>query len=328
MSVHTVSLFLSAPALLYPRVRQFLTNVPLPLAGLTLGLASLAQATHQMQLLPVQLSLSLTLLAALLWLLLLGTLLTAPRRYWQQLQDPLAGSVAPTAAMALLVLSQSVPVPALRVALWYLGIGLHLTLLLIFIRARCRHWQLAEMLPSWFVPPVGILVAVVSCPGPAQLAVATVLLYFGVSAFVMLLPLMLYRLILLPAPAKAQQTSFAILAAPASLTLVAYLMFCQQQHSAPDLLLCIGLYTLALLLNLLVWLLLPGLLRQTFHPGFAALTFPLVISALASYKLTLLNIAQLPTLAACTDVIAQLQLLLATLITLYVTSRFLHWLCR
>lgn len=325
MSAHPAHPSLTV-ATLWPQLQQRLATVPLPLAGLTLGLASLAQAGSQIGLLPALVTNGLSVLAAAFWLLLLLKVLSAPRSYWQQLQEPLAGSVAPTAAMALLVLSQSVTQPSIRLTLWYLGIVLHLSLLLVFIRARCRQWQLTDMLPSWFVPPVGILVAVVSCPGPDQLRLAHGLLLFGAGAFVLLLPLMLYRLILLPTPPTAQQSSLAILAAPASLTLVAYLVFCQLTQNTPDLLLCIALYALALLLDLLVWLLLPSLLRQTFHAGFAALTFPLVISALASHKLALL--AWSTAAGVSISQMAQCQLLLAATVTTYVAIRLLYRMTR
>ena len=113
-------------ATLWPALQHRLSTVPLPLAGLTLGLASLAQAGSQTGLFPAPVTAGLSVLAAAFWLLLLLKVLSAPRSYWQQLQEPLAGSVAPTAAMALLVLSQSVTQPSIRLTLWYLGIVLHL----------------------------------------------------------------------------------------------------------------------------------------------------------------------------------------------------------
>lgn len=305
-------------------LQSWLAQLPLALAGLTLGLASLAQLLQQTGSAPAWCCQLLTLSAALLWTLLLLKIVMAPRQYWLQLQDPLAGSIAPTAAMALAVLSQSIGHDGLRLSLWYLAIALHLSLLLIFIRARCRHWQFSTMQPAWFVPPVGILVAVVTCPTAAQLPVASGLLWFGASCFVLLLPLMLLRLLWLPLPVKPQQTTLAVLAAPASLTLVAYLSWCQLAGQAPALLWCVVLYSLALLLDLLVWVLLIPLLKQDFHAGFAALTFPLVIGSLASFKLTGAAASQ-PAFAALTKLSAPLlawQICLAVLIVGYVALRF------
>lgn len=308
---------------MFQLLRQSLATLPVPLAGLTLGLASLAQLVQQISGSSGLLSLSLSLLAGALWLLLPLKLLADPKLCWQQLQDPLAGSVAPTMAMALLVLSQSTG-GKVRLVLWSAGVALHLLLLLIFLRARLRHWQLSQMLPSWFVPPVGILVAVVSAPARVPTPFAAGLFGFGALMFALLLPLMLYRLILLPAPAAAQQSTLAILAAPASLTLVAYLAYCHQLQQLPDLLLCAGLYMLAMLLNLLVWLLLVRLLRAPFHPGFAALTFPLVIGSLASLQFSQLcsQHAGLADLALVSHQLALGQLTLASLVLLYVTGGF------
>lgn len=76
------------------------------------------------------------------------------------------------------------------------------------------------MVPSWFIPPVGIIVADVAFPGvPALLPFAQTLFVIGLVSYAILLPTMLYRLFFLPQVANAAKPTLAILAAPASLSL-------------------------------------------------------------------------------------------------------------
>ena len=46
--------------------------------------------------------------------------------------------------------------------LWLLAVGLHIIFLVSFVYHRAKAFELHHMVPSWFVPPVGIIVACVS----------------------------------------------------------------------------------------------------------------------------------------------------------------------
>ncbi len=52
------------------------------------------------------------------------------------------------------------------------------------------------MVPSWFLPPVGIIVADVSSSGhPALAPIAYACLVFGILAYAVMMPMMIYRFI-------------------------------------------------------------------------------------------------------------------------------------
>ena len=50
-----------------------------------------------------------------------------------------------------------------------------------------------HMVPSWFIPPVGIIVADVACPSPEWFNFAQVLLTIGIVSYAVMLPVMIYR---------------------------------------------------------------------------------------------------------------------------------------
>lgn len=109
---------------------------------------------------------------------------------------------------------------------------------------------------------------------------ATVCLYFALAAYAVMLPMMLYRFIFLDAIPQAAQPTIAVLAAPASLSLVAYLNLVAN----PSILVVITLYGIALLMTFTVYLAFIKLLALPFSPGYAAFTFPVAIAATAQFR--------------------------------------------
>ena len=172
------------------------------------------------------------------------------------------------------------PEQLLGSVIWYSAVSLHLLLLCAFIYRQSANFSLDKLLPSWFIPPVGLAVAALTYPDTQSFAIAEILLTFAIGSYFLLLPIILYRLILLPPLADNAKPSLAILAAPPNLCLAAYLSTAQQ----PSLVLVITLLSLGILMTVVVYLALIKLLRLEFTPAFAAFTFPLVIGATAMTK--------------------------------------------
>lgn len=199
------------------------------------------------------------------------------------LRHPVAGSIVPTFAMCLMVISRSMAYlsVAAGVALWLAAVALHLAVLAVFFWHRVRGNVMKEMVPSWFVPPVGIVVADVTFPGVEWLLpLADGCLAFGLASYAVLLPLMLYRLFFGTTIAEGARPTLAIMAAPASLSLAGYLTVVRE----PDYLLCAVLLGIALLMTVVIYFAFWNLLRLKFSPGYAAFTFPMAIGATALYK--------------------------------------------
>lgn len=305
------------------RTRRSLAAAPTPMAGLALGIASLGWCWENAGQFDGRLQLLGAAIAAVLLLVLTGKFLLHPRLLWQDLAHPVVGSVVPTYAMATMVVSKAIGqlAPALGQGLWLFAVVLHLVFLATFVWHRAKEFEIHHMVPSWFVPPVGIIVADIAYPGGPFAELANVLLWFGLVCYGLMLPLMLYRLIFSHEVPDAAKPTIAILAAPASLSLAGYLTVTAE----PSLLLVAVLLGIAVLMTGVIYLSLFKLLRLPFSPGFAAFTFPLVIGSTALFKVGQL-LSQWPAAAEYVEQInwlASVELGVATLVVTYVSLRYL-----
>ncbi|MGL5661081.1 MAG: TDT family transporter [Aeromonas sp.] len=305
------------------RTRKSLASAPTPMAGLALGIGSLGwsweNAGHfngSMQLLGAA-------IAAVLLVILTFKFLFHPHLLKQDLAHPVVGSVVPTYAMATMVVSKALGMiaPQAGEGLWLFAVVVHVVFLATFMWHRAKEFEIHHMVPSWFVPPVGIIVADVAFPGGQFAAFANVLLWFGIICYGVMLPLMLYRLIFSHEVPDAAKPTIAILAAPASLSLAGYLTV---NHN-PSLLLVAVLLGIAILMTGIIYLAFIKLLRLPFSPGFAAFTFPLVIGATALFKVAHLveGFAQSAHYVEQIRLLAHVELYVATVIVGYVALRYL-----
>ncbi|MXR37901.1 TDT family transporter [Rhodobacteraceae bacterium CH30] len=294
------------------------------MGGLALGIASLGWCWENFMPAGGMFQLAGAAIASILLLSLLLKFIHAPQLLCQDLAHPVVGSVVPTMAMALMIVAKALSLFSLPLALtvWLLAIGLHLAFLATFIWHRARDFRLHHMVPSWFVPPVGIIVAAVSFPGGGLLWLAQGLVVFGLACYLVMLPLMIYRLVFACEVPDQAKPTLAILAAPASLALAGYLTVVQQPSP-----LLVGLLAgIAVLMTSVIYLFFLRLLRLPFSPGYAAFTFPMVIGATALYKLS----AQLGVWGFADEYVAQLhaladfELWIAALVVGYVSWKFLR----
>lgn len=301
--------------------RNRFANVPTPMAGLALGIASLGWAWENVGLFSGGAQTLGAIIASALLLILTGKFVLHPHLLAQDLAHPVVGSVVPTFAMATMVVSNAVG-GHVGAGLWLCAVALHLVFLVTFIWHRLKDFKLHHMVPSWFVPPIGIIVADVASPGSFD-PLAQVLLWFGIACYAVMLPMMLYRLIFCAEVPDAAKPTIAIMAAPASLSLAGYLTVTTE----PAPVLVAILLGIAVLMTALIYLAFIKLLRLPFSPGYAAFTFPLVIGATALFKVATLAEA----LGLDTATVNQLrwmaegELVIATLVVSYVALRFAQY---
>lgn len=265
-----------------------LKNYPTPIAGLTLGIFGItnywtAFIKNSYVSNAVLILLSLVGLSLLIPLLL--KFIRYPRFLWSDLQHPTVGSVLPTMAMSLMYLSHTIALfsYSAAVGLWFFAIALHACFFLIFCRHRLQERDFHHhLVPSWFVPPIGIVVACLTLPAPGFLIVTHVIVAFGILMYAVLLPVVIYRLSVGHLIEDARKPTLAILAAPASLTLAGYLAVAPN----PSPLLVVALFGIAVLMTVSVYIMLARLLRLPFTPAYSAFTFPLAVSATALLKMS------------------------------------------
>lgn len=298
-------------------------GAPTAMAGLALGIASMGWAWENVFNLNYYGQFLGAVFASLLVLLLAAKFLLHPHLLKADLAHPVAGSVIPTFAMANLVISNSIGQfnPLAGDIMWVLAFVLHLTFLVSFLYQRVKKFNFEDMAPSWFVPPVGIIIADITFSGNPTLAwLAYSALVIGISTYAIMLPIMFYRFLLALKSDYEIQPTLAILAAPASLTLAGYFHIVAN----PSLFIVGALFILAIIKTLIVYVLFIKLLRRPFTPSYAAFTFPMVIGATALFKMAdwmqSINLA-IPYVDAV-NYLATFELIVATAVVCYVSGRY------
>lgn len=306
-------------------IHKNLMLMPTPIAGLALGIASLGLAWENVLIHTQAPQIGCALLAGSLLLLLTAKFVMHPRLLIEDLRHPVVGSVVPTYTMAMMVICLSVKTisESLAIFIWLVAVGLHGVFLVTFCFYRLKQISLSHLIPSWFVPPVGIIVAAVCCPTSQCQPIALFLFWFGLVCYGVLLPIMLYRLIFsedIPDPAKP---TLAILAAPASLSLAGYLSIITE----PSPIIVALLLGIALLMTVLIYFSFVHLLRLPFSPAYAAFTFPMVIGATALYKASqqCVNWGIATHYSHQLTLLANIELAVATAMVFYVSLRYVNF---
>lgn len=200
----------------------------------------------------------------------------------EELRHPTIGSFIPTLDMALMNFSVVLYKfsPILGKGLWLFCIFIHAIFGISFIYHRFRSWDIQHMVPSWFVPPIGIVVASVTSPVMQMEWLAQILFYVGFVFYVIMLPMMLYRVIFVEKIDDARLPTFAIMAAPPNLCLAGYLTAFAEPNSA-----IVGfLFPLGIFMTFLVYISMFKIMRLKFTPVYASFTFPLAIGSTAMLK--------------------------------------------
>ncbi|ELV8690496.1 TDT family transporter [Vibrio vulnificus] len=307
------------------RTKAKVMGAPTPMAGLALGIASLGWSWENLATLNGYGQWISAAIASGLLVILAIKFLFHRHLLQQDLAHPVVGSVVPTFAMGTMVVSNSLGhfFPVAGDVLWLVAVVLHIVFLVSFLYHRAQNFELHHMVPSWFVPPVGIIVADVSFSGnPALAPIAHGVLVFGMVAYAVMLPLMIYRFMFTHEVPDAAKPTMAIMAAPASLSLAGYLTVTAQ----PSPVIIALLFGIAVLMTAIIYLAFVKLLRLPFSPGYAAFTFPMVIGATALFKMA--NWMQQAGLSGHyveqVRMLAGVELLVATVVVGYVAVQYFY----
>lgn len=303
-------------------MRTLIKSVPIPAAGVALGLAALgnllqphAEAAHV-----VCGVLSLCFVA-----LLVAKIVLFPGMIRDDLKNSIFASVSATLFMTLMQLATYLA-PVLHpaaFALWCAAVAGHLVLMAWFTVRYILHFKLTEVFPTYFICYVGIVVASVSCPSFGMEAAGRVLFWFGFCCYLVLLVVVSARYVKHEIP-EAARPLFCIYTAPMSLSLAGYLSCMGQPNAA----FVVALLVLAQLLLVLVLVRLPLLMKLRFYPSFAAMTFPFVITATALGKALAFFRAEGVAPPAALDWLLAAETLLACAMVAFVVVHYLQFFAR
>ncbi len=259
-------------------MRDIIQKVPIPTAGVALGLAALgnllqpyAEVAHI-----ICGALSLFLVA-----MIVAKVILFPSMIRDDLQNSIFASVSATFFMTLMQLAGYLAPVAIVPAfgLWCAAIAGHFILMGWFTAHFIRRFKLSEVFPTYFICYVGIIVAAVTSPVFGMEAFGRGIFWFGLACFAVLLATVVARYLKHEIPEPARPL-FCIFAAPMGLSLVGYLAVTPN----PDPLFVGVLMGLGQVMLVGVATQLPKFLALKFYPSYAAMTFPFVISAMALGK--------------------------------------------
>jgi tellurite resistance protein TehA-like permease len=303
-------------------IKSHLNKMPIALSGLALAIASLSTIWDNFIGGDGQIQLLGSVVASCILILLFFKYLFNVELLKRELQHVVAGSVAPTYTMAMMLVANNIAAYYFKLGeiLSFIAIFAHIYLFVCFVYYRIKNFKLIEVSPSWFIPPVGLVLAVTTFPGGLDIDFAEQLLNFGFISYILLLPFVLYRWFFMGALSDGEKPFFVILATPPSLLLISYLEITNQASY----LFVWGLVMAALLMTFCVYLALIKLVRVPFTPAYSAFTFPLVISAIALFKTSafLLSEGFPSSLVTFTTHFATIELSIASLIVMYVCIRY------
>lgn len=251
-------------------------KIPIALGGVCLALATLGNLVGRYQ---IGLRAVCGILSVVLFLLVCARLLMDGASVKKELENPVALSLFPTIAMTLMLLATYAKPFSGKIAflVWCAGLASHMGILFLFVKRHVLSFQIKNVLPSWFVLVAGILVGSITSPVVGMKEFGKVLFCVGVVLYGILIPFVVRRLFqanTFPAPARP---TLAIVTAPMSLCLVAYLACFEETSQIVVYSLLVGVlvgysYVCAQIYSLI---------RMEFYPTIAALTFPFAISAVA-----------------------------------------------
>lgn len=300
-----------------------LEKLPVAVAGLALGMASIGNVIANETQIGSGYYIFPAIATALLLLIVIKKL-SNPQLLWHEISHPVLGSFIPAFDMCLMVIAELIAKYNLIFGqtMWYSAIILHIIFTCCFLYYRLRNFDLNHMLPSWYVPPVGIVVACVTGSQMHAESLTHVIFYVGLTLYAIMLPIMLYRLIFGDRIQDAQLPSFAIMGAPASLCLAGYLTAFKNPHPK-----IIGiLLTLSLMMTFLVYISMFRINHMKIHfiPIYASFTFPLAVGSVALLKYSR-YIGINSEAGQFWHMLGKTEMILATVVIIWVLFKMIHY---
>lgn len=304
-------------------MRNLFQVVPIPISGLMLGLVSLGNLFLSMD--KAAFGHVCFFIGIFLFLLIIGKLIFAFSSILAEMQNPIIASVSPTFTMGTLSISSGLHYYGVNGfvihMIWILAATTQIFIIFYFIRTFIwkKRMTISDIYPSWLIMFVGTAVMPLTASDLSGVFTKSIVI-FAICAFNVLVPILIFRVFIrkdLPEPTIPMLT---ILTAPASISLAAYFQQFESQFG-----IVLTLFIIAQLLYFLVLSKLPGALQLPFYPSYAAFTFPLVISATATYGV-IHYFGQNGMSTSWLETYFYFQLIFSAIIVFYVLIRYINYL--
>lgn len=297
-----------------------LKKYPVPITGLILGLAALG---NLMQSYGEVYHSIVGVISSILLILMIAKIIKYPKGVAESLDNPVVASVFPTFSMAIMLLSTYLKpyAASLSFAIWIIGFILHIILILWFTKKFVFNFKIKQVFPSWFIVYVGIVVASITGPAFKMVTAAQAAFWFGFVTYLILLPIVIYRVVKVKEMPKPTLPTLCIFSAPASLLLAGYINLFKIKNMT----MVWFLVALSIIMYAAIIIMLFKLLKLKFYPSYSGFTFPLVISAIG-IKLTNGFLIKAGQSIGWLKYLVKFQEIIAVVITLYVLIRYIQFL--
>ena len=299
-------------------MKQILKKYPVPIVGLMLGLAatgnlvqSYGEVYHS----------TFGIISAILTIIMIAKIAKYPKDVAESLDNPVIASVFPAFSMGIMLLSTYLKPYSILFSLtiWIIGIVLHITLIIWFTKKFIFNFKIKQVFPSWFIVYVGIVVASVTGPSFKMGNIGEVTFCFGFVTYLILLPIVIYRIVKVKEIPEQALPTLTILSAPASLLLAGYI----NSFATKNMTMIWFLVSLSIIMYVIVIIMLFKLLRLKFYPSYSGFTFPLVISGIG-IKLTNGFLTKAGQHISLLQYLAKFQEIVGVVVTLYVLIRYIQ----
>lgn len=302
-------------------MNQFIKKVPMPTAGVMLGMAALG---NLLQSYGEGIRYACGLLSAFFAVLVILKYVMNPQDFKSDMNNSVAASVSDTFSMGIMLLSVYAKPFIGRAAfyIWLLAVMLHIILIVYFTyRFFIKKFELKEVAASYYIVYVGIVVASVTAPAYDMQNFGNAAFWFGLITFVLLFILVTIKYVKakdIPAPAKPLM---CIYTAPLSLCIAGYVQSVMPKSKE----MLIAMFVIASIIYVFALFRAVLGLKGNFFPSFASFTFPFVISAIAA-KMTMAALTKMNvSLFGGFKYLVLIETVIATALTLYTYVCFLKF---
>lgn len=260
--------------------KEKIAEIPIALGAVALGFMSISTALVEFDISWVR-HVAVIYSVICIALLLMKSVMH-PQKVANEIKNPLLGSIYPTIFMTLMVISVYIAQYSQVSAqvLWVFALVSHFLLSLIFFTERFKNFKIVDIIPSWFVPTVGIGVAAVTSKPIGLPSIANIVFYYTVALFIVVGPIIIYRVFFMEKLEGPKKATLMIMAAPANICLASYIAISNEPNKAFITVLAILSYAS----TIGVFILIPKLIKGKVLPVLAPLTFPLAIGVIASQR--------------------------------------------
>ena len=298
-------------------MKKFLEKFPLPISGLALGMAALGNLVRSYG--EIYRSIF-GVLSFIIIVLLTIKILMNFGEFRKNMENPVISGSFATYSMAIIILSSYINNKSVGIIFWYIGIAIHILLIIWFSLKYVPKHNIETVFTTWFIVYVGIITVSVTAPWFKKLMLGKIAFLFGFVIYLILIPVVCYRVFKVKKIPEPASPVFAVFAAPAALSLAGYInSFPEKNIVIFNLLIFLTVFFYALVLFSM-----PKLLKIRFYPSYAAFTFPMVISSLA-LKLATGVLKKAGTNVALLVKIVNITEIIALVAVIYVFIRYLQF---